>query len=102
MPGPADERIPPHDLDAERALLGSMLLSADAIDAAQEVGPSTFYAQRHGAVYAEIVALHDAGEPVDVVTVANRLGGRLGAGKDFLHDVISNTPASANAKAYAE
>jgi hypothetical protein len=99
-------RVPPHDLDAEEALLGAMLLSGEAIDQAQAaVSARDFYKPAHGLVYAAIVDLHGKGAPADPVTVADvlRRDGTLdgiggGAG---LVSLQANTPAISNAPRYA-
>ncbi|MBU3704967.1 MAG: replicative DNA helicase, partial [Ilumatobacteraceae bacterium] len=68
-------RVPPHNLDAEASLLGAMLLSKDAIGSAAERGvtPSDFYKSGHQHIHDAIQSLNVAGEPVDVVTVSDKL-----------------------------
>lgn len=70
-----DGRVPPYDLDAERSLLGAMLLTRDAIAAAAETGiaAADFIGGHYGDVYDAIRKLHAAEEPVDPVTVADAL-----------------------------
>jgi replicative DNA helicase len=99
-------RIPPHDLDAEESLLGAMLLSSDAVAVAVETcTASDFYKPAHGLIFAAIVSLFEAGEPVDAVTVADELR-RRGA-LDQIGDLTvlvslqANTPSLANAGHYA-
>lgn len=101
--GKAEPRIPPHDLDAERALLGSMLLSADAIRGAAGVRRQHFYAPIHGVIYEAIVDLYLEDVLVDLVVLAGRLGDQLDdhGGKQLLVELGAETPASANASAYA-
>jgi len=75
-PGPmwSADRVPPHDLDAEKSLLGAMLLSADATAVGLEkTKPEDFYRQAHARIFQAIGALFGKGEPCDVVTVAARL-----------------------------
>src|SRR6201997_1961383 len=68
-------RVPPHNLDAERSLLGAMLLSRDAIAAAMETcGADDFYKPAHSHVFEAINVLYTQGEPADPVTVADELG----------------------------
>lgn len=70
-------RVPPHDLDAEQALLGALLLSPKAVDAvAGSLTPEDFYKPAHGHAYAAIVEVHTAAETVDVVTITATLGAR--------------------------
>jgi len=71
---PDGSRIPPHDLEAEQALLGAMLLTRDAIDAASGVAsPDDFYDPGHGHVFEAVTGLYGRGEPVDPITVADDL-----------------------------
>jgi replicative DNA helicase len=71
-PGPT--RIPPNDVDAERALLGACLLKSEAIAAALEiVTPEDFYRPAHGHVFDTIAALHAQAAEVDPITVADQL-----------------------------
>lgn len=78
-----------------------MLISPDAIKAGANVRPSAFYNPRHAAIYATIITLYGADQPVDPVTVANRLDGRLDITKALLLELQADTPASANAGHYA-
>lgn len=97
-------RVPPHDLDAETALLGAMLLNRDAARDAADLDPACFYRPLHASIHRAIVALYNLEEPIDVVTVAARVGDELEAagGKQFLLELTAATPASANGRQYAE
>jgi replicative DNA helicase len=101
-------RIPPHNLEAEQSLLGSMLLSRDAITAAVEarVNADDFYKPAHGHIFDAVWSLYEQGEPVDPVTVAEELrrSGLLEplGGKSTLIGIQASTPASANAGHYAK
>jgi replicative DNA helicase len=68
-------RIPPHNLDAERAVLGAVLLEGrDALPRAIEVlKTSDFYTEAHRAVYEAMLRLFDRGEPVDLITLTEEL-----------------------------
>lgn len=95
----------PHDLDAEEALLGAMLLSRTAIASIGELDSADFYKPAHGFIFQAILALHESGQGVDPVTVASFLDAaglldRVG-GRPELLQIQANTPASANAGAYA-
>jgi replicative DNA helicase len=100
-------RIPPHNLEAEESLLGSMMLSREAITAAVEarLETSDFYKPAHGAIFEAALELHTKGEPVDPVTVAEELrrAARLDqlGGRPTLLRIQASTPASANAAHYA-
>ena len=65
------DRQPPHDLDAEAAVLGAMLMGH--VDVALSLAPTDFYYPPHARVFDAIVSLHAEGEPVDQVTAASRL-----------------------------
>ena len=101
-------RVPPHNLEAEESLLGSMMLSREAIHAAIEarISRDDFYKPAHGHIYDAVYSLQSRGEPVDPVTVAEELrrADRLDAigGKPTLLRVQASTPASANAGHYAQ
>src|SRR5690606_9675390 len=68
------DRVPPHDVAAEQCVLGSMVLSKDAIaDVIEEVRGSDFYRPAHETVFEAILDLYGRGEPADAVTVAAEL-----------------------------
>lgn len=100
---PKPHRVPPHNLAAEESLLGAMLLSAQAIEAAADVvGPDDFYKPAHGHIYAAITTLHGAGQPVDTVTVHDQLGAlATPETPSTLTSMLANTPVSSNAGRYA-
>ena len=100
-------RVPPHDLAAERALLGAMLLTAAAIaDAVESTSADDFYRPAHAHVFDAVAALYGSGEPVDTVTVAAELerSGLLDAvgGAGALVEMQASTPVAGNAAHYAE
>src|ERR1700704_3423728 len=67
---------PPHNLDAEQSVLGAILLSDRSLYALvieEGLRPEDFYRERHGAIYAAMLALYNEIEPVDVLTVTDRL-----------------------------
>ena len=71
------EPLPPHDLDAERSVLGCMILDGEAIDVVrQTIGPEMFYLDSHRLICEAAMRLHDAGGAVDVVTLASELEAR--------------------------
>ena len=100
------DRVPPHDDDAEMATLGGMLMAKDAIgEVTQTLEESDFYQPKHQTIYKAIIDLFSAGDPADVVTVANRLDDAGDLEKvgsvDYLHDLIGSVPTAANAVYYA-
>lgn len=73
-----DVRLPPQNLDAEREVLGAILLEPKALDVARDIlVGSDFYYGTHRAIYDACCAVADRGEPVDVTTVSDQLGGGL-------------------------
>ena len=100
-------RVPPHDLQAEESLLGAMLLSRDAIvEAVQVCTAEDFYKPAHGHVFEAVCSLYSQGEPADPVTVADELrrADLLEAigGVATLVSLQANTPATSNARRYAQ
>ena len=68
-------RIPPHSLDAERAVLGAVLLEGAAAlpRVVDMLKPSDFYTEAHRAIYSGMLALHERGEPVDLLILQEEL-----------------------------
>jgi len=101
------DRTPPQDNDAEQSVLGSMLLSKDAIaDVIEVVRAHDFYKPAHETIFDAMVDLYGRGEPVDPVTTAAELQrrgelGRIG-GAPYLHTLSASVPIAANAGYYAE
>ncbi|MCG2799836.1 MAG: replicative DNA helicase [Cellulomonas sp.] len=100
------DRTPPQDLDAERSVLGGMMISKDAIaDVVEQLRGSDFYRPAHEAIYDAVTDLYGRGEPADAVTVADELTKRgdltrIG-GAPYLHTLIAAVPTAANAGYYA-
>ena len=101
------ERIPPYNIEAEESLLGSMLISRDAIISVIElVTVEDFYRKANEEVFKAIIELYVKGEPADPITVADHLKKKgileeIG-GKTFIHSLISNIPLATNAEYYAQ
>ena len=98
--------MPPHDLAAERALLGAMLLTSAAVaDAVELTSGADCYRPAHSHTFDAVVGLYGAGEPVDTVTVAAELqrAGLLDAvgGPGALVEMQASTPVAGNAAHYA-
>lgn len=100
-------RIPPQNLEAEKALLGALMLRKEAIyDIEDLVTPETFYSDKHRVVFQAILKLHTKSEPVDLLSLSTKLEelGQLDqiGGRSYLADLAESVPASANAKHYAK
>jgi replicative DNA helicase len=94
-------RVQPHDLDAERAVLGAILLDAAALSSAQAIlGPHDFYHARHQRIFAAMIDVADCGEPVDLVTLGNLLESRdeLGSigGRGVLAELLMAVASPSN------
>ena len=99
-------RMPPHDIPAEMAVLGAMLLSADAAsECLVALSADQFFRGGHQIIFETIAAMADAGQPADPVTVKAELErrGLLGkiTGAPYLLDLIAAVPSAANAGYYA-
>ena len=67
-------KIPPHDIDAEQAVLGSMLTDKDAVNAAIEtLKEDAFYREDNKAIYQAIINLYSKSEPIDIITLKDEL-----------------------------
>ncbi|HET8934793.1 MAG TPA: replicative DNA helicase [Polyangiales bacterium] len=106
--GPASSRVPPNDLSAERAVLGGILLENDALNTVHEL-PLThedFYSEAHARIFESMVGLFSAGQPVDLVTLRERLstGNKLHAvgGDEYLFSLTNTIPTVANIEAHAK
>ena len=105
--GPGGDRTPPQDNNAEQSVLGSMLLSKDAIaDVIESVRGTDFYRPAHETIFDAVVDLYGRGEPADPVTVSAELQrrgelARIG-GAPYLHTLSASVPIAANAGYYAE
>ncbi|MFV0633040.1 replicative DNA helicase [Demequina sp.] len=100
------DRLPPQNLEAEQSVIGSMLLSKDAMaDVIESVRADDFYKPAHEAIFDVAVKLYNAGDPVDALTVSAELQrtnqlARVG-GAEYLHTLISVVPSAASAGYYA-
>src|SRR5580704_18578882 len=67
-------RVPPHDLEMEKALLGALMLSQNAMyETADLINIESFYSGKHRTIYDAMLSLHAKNDPVDVVTVTSKL-----------------------------
>ncbi len=100
-------KIPPHSIEAEQSVLGSMLIAPDSWDKVTEhLVEDDFYNRSHRTVYMAILALLKANLPVDVITVSEQLEkneqlDEVG-GFAYLGELAKNTPSAANVVAYAK
>ena len=101
------ERVPPHSLDTEMAVLGSMLLDDEAVPVVLEMLQSgAFYRDSHRKIFEAMITLFNAQKPVDLVTLTEELkaNGRLEevGGADYIASLTSVVPTAANVQHYAK
>ena len=94
-------RVPPQDLDAEKAVLSSILLDNTVLNEVYpELKPGDFYHPAHKQLYQSMIALHDESQPIDLHTLADYLNGRkiLDAigGPVFLAEIADYEATAAN------
>lgn len=100
------KRILPHSIEAEQSVVGAMIMDAEAIVTASEIVTSEdFYSKQYGVLFDAMVELNDEGKPVDPVTLQDRLREKdvpsEVASPEFIRDLITAVPISANVKYYA-
>jgi replicative DNA helicase len=103
---PATAPLPPQNLDAEESVLGAMMLSESAIEAASAtIDAGDFYRESHAKIYRATLELYQHGQPVDAITVADKLDeqGALDevGGKERIHELAALVPSTSNAGHYA-
>lgn len=101
------ERIPPHNEDAEKSVLGAAMLSKDALfDVLEFVKPEDFYNQMHKEIFAAMVDMNFRNQPVDVLTLTEELKKRnaleLAGGRSYIAGLSNSVPSTANAAQYAK
>lgn len=100
------KRILPHSMEAEQSVIGSMIMDREAIIVASEIIlGEDFYNKQYGVVFDTMVELNDEGRPVDLVTLQDRLKEKdvppEVSSLEFIRDLITAVPTSANIKHYA-
>ena len=98
-------KVPPHDIEAEQAVIGSMLTDKDAVVEAIEVlKPDDFYRQDNKTIYEAILNLYNRAEPIDIITVKAELTslGKLEAvgGLEYIAILPDKVPTTANVDKY--
>lgn len=101
------KRILPHSIDAEKAVIGSMIMDADAVVAASEmITGDDFYQRQYGILFDAMVELYNEGKPVDVLTLQERLKMKdvpeEFSSIEFISELVSSVPTSANVRHYAQ
>jgi replicative DNA helicase len=101
------DRIPPNNLEAEMALLGSVLVDKEMMSSVSEiVRPEDFYASLHETIYRALYSLYEAGKPLDKVALAEELRSRgmldKVGGLAYLTSLMDTVPTAASAEYYAK
>ena len=101
------KRVMPHNGEAEEAVIGSMLLDQDAVVLASEkLNEDDFYNARYRILFSAIVELFHEGRPADLVTLVDKLHEKNASDDicsvEFLSNIISAVPTSANVRYYAD
>jgi replicative DNA helicase len=100
------EKVPPQNLEAEESVLGSMMLSSDAIaDVIEIANPEDFYRSSHRKIFESLLSVYARGEPVDAITAVEELKRRniledVG-GPLRIHELVEQVPTPASAAYYA-
>lgn len=100
-------KLPPHSLQGEESVLGAVLIDKDAVvEAVPLIKASDFYEERHALIFQAVVDLYEDREPVDVVTVAEKLKAKKSlkkiGGMTYLTELVNRVPTSAHAVNYAK
>jgi replicative DNA helicase len=99
-------KLPPQNLEAERSLIGSLLIDQEAIvRIADQVITEDFYQERHSLIFSAILDLYEARQPIDLLTLSNKLS-EAGAleqvgGSAYLTDLVNSVPTAAHVVHYA-
>ena len=101
------ERIPPHNDEAEKSVLGSALLNKDALfDAVELLTEDDFYSEIHKEIFAAIKELYRRSSPVDTLTVSEEIKKRnsleLVGGRAYIASLAAEVPSTSNAAEYAK
>ncbi len=99
-------RIPPHDEEAEQAVLGAILIDKDAIiSVSQLISPENFYEEKHREIYSAMVSLYEERKPIDLLTLTDilkkrKMHDKVG-GSAYLSSLTNVVPTAANSEYYA-
>ena len=101
------ERVLPHNIEAEQSVIGAMFLSKYAINrATEELYPELFYLDSHAKIFEVIKDLADNKKPIDITTVIEELNtkkylDKIG-GVEYLTEIVNSVPSAANVDYYIE
>ncbi len=100
-------KVPPQNLDAEKSLLGAVLIDEETLaDISEHVTAKDFYEKRHAIIYSGMMRLYEKHKPVDLLTLTDELKRKneveLVGGSAYLTELTNYVPTAAHAEAYAE
>lgn len=106
-PIPQNLRLPPQNQDAERALLGAIMLKPTSlIEVVDIITGRSFYSDRHRLIYETMLELYQKSEPIDLLTLTSKLQANKqlerAGGQSYLAEIVGNVPTTSNASYYAE
>ncbi len=100
-------KVPPQNIDGEKALLGSILIRPDALNEIIDlITPDTFYADKHRVIYKTMFELVGKGDPIDLLTLSSRLKEKnqldLAGGASYLGELVNSVPSSSHIRHYGD
>lgn len=100
-------KVPPHSDDAEKSLLGAVLIDDEVMsDVSEHVSADDFYDKRHGIIYGAMMSLYEKHKPVDLLTLTEELKKKKSldtvGGSSYLTELTNYVPTAAHAESYAE
>lgn len=100
-------KVPPQNIDAEKSLLGAVLIDEETLaDISEHVTPKDFYDKRHKTVYGAMMRLYERHKPVDLLTLTDELKKKdeldIIGGAAYLTELTNYVPTAAHAETYAE
>ena len=103
----ATTKLQPQNIDAEKSVIGSVMLDKDAIvKIAEFLKAEHFYDDRHRSVFEVILELYDNREPIDIVTVPDKLKKRgelkRVGGVSYITELLNDTPSAANVESHGK
>ena len=98
-------RVPPQDTEAEKALLGSIMLRPDGLfETADLIHPESFYSNKHKLIFESMMELQANGEPIDLVSLSSKMRGKKSlegiGGASYLTELVNIVPSSGNLDHY--
>ncbi|MBU1519354.1 replicative DNA helicase, partial [Patescibacteria group bacterium] len=100
-------RVPPQNIEGEKALLGSIMLKPDVFhDIVDIISPDVFYTECHRKIFRAMLDLYSKNQPIDLLSLSSRLKEKKElqniGGSSYLTEIIEGVPSSANVKYYAD